>query len=1143
VEIDPSLVRTPAELAECLNRLRNRRGLSYEEMERRSRALRGRGLQLLGKSTVGEIVTGRSLPSIEKLRAFLVVCQVPATEVPGWRAAWERARSAQQAAPRGVTRVRDARHRDLGVHAAIQVDGQSGDLPSYVPRDIDGPLRDFLTTAAEQGGFVVLLGGSSVGKSRMLFEALLAIVPDWQLIHPDFGDPGQLRALAGSPAPRMVVWLDELQRYLTPGASLAAGDVRTLVHAGAILVGTMWPGEYTSRIAPSETGDDGSRPLLKLAQVFDVAGEFTTAEQQRAREAAKADERIRVAMSSPDGGLTQVLAAGPQLVRWWEQAPTPYASAVATAALDARRLGLHGPASRDMLATAAPGYLSVSQRARAPRDWLDQALAYATTLLHGATSALVPVGGAAMGRVDGYQVADYLLQHGRRIRREVCPPASFWEAMQQTDRADDLERLAGEAERRMRYHRAERLYRHADAAGGRIAGRELIELLVRQGRVDDAIAFLRTCTDPAPGWILIKHLLNEGDIDRAREAALALPEAARQTAEKLADGLLTQGRRDDVTHLLDLLPPAAAAQAALRLVVHLVREGLLDDALEAILANPGDEYRSGEDLVLTALLERGRTDDAIDFLQRRPDKGPFSGAADRLCVLLATEDRHGELRALSDAGSRTATRHLARVLTGSDRLDEAFELLRTRGDFGTSVENARLSEKLTAIGRVDDAAELLRSGATNSDMLHQARLIDLLTAHGRYDEAIGLLRTWALRGEKPAHDKLVRLLEKLSRTDQLTNYLWTRARKGNHNATNQLRRLLARQGRHEDLLQLNRDLAKTGDGEAINESARLLCERGAIDEALTVLQGRDSPGSRYQASKLLAELGRWDELRALADAGDSAARSQLATRLVQLDQLEERAEKGDRIAADRLARRLAELGREDDLRRVADAGNDAAAEQFARSLADGGRIDELRERADGGDRRAAMRLADELVRLDQRDELRRRSTSGDMVACGRLAYLLRREGRTGDEIEVLREHQQHGPVAKRLADLLKEDGRIDEAIAVLEPHMGATSWPADFSLMILLQRRADVERLRKLAGTGYSPALSALAHACARTSRVDEAVELWRDLAARAEFGAEEHLAQLLAEHDRLDDLRREVDAGNRYAVKHADGRIAVDDD
>src|SRR5690349_6966418 len=60
--------------------------------------------------------------------------------------------------------------RRLGVHEAISVPGTAaGALPEYVPRDADaGPsgVRARVAAAAERGGFVLLVGGSSVGKTR-----------------------------------------------------------------------------------------------------------------------------------------------------------------------------------------------------------------------------------------------------------------------------------------------------------------------------------------------------------------------------------------------------------------------------------------------------------------------------------------------------------------------------------------------------------------------------------------------------------------------------------------------------------------------------------------------------------------------------------------------------------------------------------------------------------------------------------------------------------------------------------------------------------------------------------------------------------------------------------------------------------------
>jgi hypothetical protein len=202
----------------------------------------GQRREVLAKTTVGEIVTGSRLPTKGKLLAFLSVCEVAAGDLPQWLAAWERAVTAGLSRPPGGVRVRDTDPRRLGVHAAIHLDSAPGELPVYVPRDIDARLRGALSAGTERGCFVLLVGGSSVGKTRTMHEAVLHVLPDWWLVHPDPDDPDMLRALAVAPAPRTVVWLDELQRYLRGG--LTAGSVRSLLRDGAVLAATMWPDEY-----------------------------------------------------------------------------------------------------------------------------------------------------------------------------------------------------------------------------------------------------------------------------------------------------------------------------------------------------------------------------------------------------------------------------------------------------------------------------------------------------------------------------------------------------------------------------------------------------------------------------------------------------------------------------------------------------------------------------------------------------------------------------------------------------------------------------------------------------------------------------------------------------------------------------------
>jgi hypothetical protein len=240
-----------------------------------------------------------------------------------------------------------------------------------------------------------------------LFEAVKPVVPDWWLLHPV--DAAAVRVFADAATPRTVVWLDELQRYLTQPGGVPVGTVRALLAAKVLVAATLWPGEYTARTAlripgqPDPYAED--RELLGLARVVEVPDMFSAAERTRAGDLV-GDQRIRAALATRDAGVTQVLAAGPELIRWWEHADVSdarqcYGKAVITAALDARRVGAAAALTRDFLITAAPAYLSSAQLATAESDWFDQAIGYATTRLHGATACLSPVA-AGIGQIAGW---------------------------------------------------------------------------------------------------------------------------------------------------------------------------------------------------------------------------------------------------------------------------------------------------------------------------------------------------------------------------------------------------------------------------------------------------------------------------------------------------------------------------------------------------------------------------------------------------------------------------------------------------------------------------------------------------------------------------------------------------------------------
>ena len=134
------------------------------------------------------------------------------------------ARGVGPARPPKAVWVSETDPRRLGVHAAISVPGVSDEIPpESVLRDTDDGefgVRAKVAAAARRGGFVLLVGGSSVGKTRCAFEAVGALLPDWWLVHP--AGSAEVAALAAAPSPRMVVWLDELQRFLGKEHGLTA---------------------------------------------------------------------------------------------------------------------------------------------------------------------------------------------------------------------------------------------------------------------------------------------------------------------------------------------------------------------------------------------------------------------------------------------------------------------------------------------------------------------------------------------------------------------------------------------------------------------------------------------------------------------------------------------------------------------------------------------------------------------------------------------------------------------------------------------------------------------------------------------------------------------------------------------------------
>jgi hypothetical protein len=622
------------------------------------------------------------------------------------------------------------------VHAAISVPGVPDEaLPEYVPRDTDAAesgVRAKVTAVAKQGGFVLLVGGSSVGKTRCAVEAVMAVLPDWWLVHP--AGPAEVAALAAAPPPRTVVWLDELQDYLDGEHGLTGGVVRALLGAPhpAVIIGTMWPDFYTAyTTVPASGGADPQareREVLDLAVVVRISAAFSPAEQDRARDAATRDPQLRVALEAAGYGLTQTLAAAPQLIARWADAQTasPYAWAVLTAALDAARLGARAPLSPELLRAAAPGYCTSQQQAEAPKKWFKKALAYATEKLHGAAAALSPAGTGMgrMGQVAGYTAADYLIQHASQERRDERVPAGTWDAVLSHIRdPGDTARLADSASNRLLYRYAIPLYRHAADAGHGLAASELAKLLAKRGDLDGLRARADTGDEYAASE-LAKLLAKRGDLDGLRALAdSGHGMAALQLAALLSDRgdlgeakQILRARADagDVTAAILLaergdlgeveqIPRARADAGDQTAAILLAERGDLGEAEHIPRARADGRYAAW--LAARRLAELGD----LDGLRARADAGE-GFAALRLAKLLAERGDLDGLRARADAGDEYAASELAKLLAKRGDLDG----LRALVDVGNEVAGVRLADLLEKLGRGEEA-ERLRQFGLNPD--------------------------------------------------------------------------------------------------------------------------------------------------------------------------------------------------------------------------------------------------------------------------------------------------------------------------------------------------------------------------------------------------------------------------------------------
>lgn len=402
----------------------------------------------------------------------------------------------------------------LGVHPAAVLEGTR--VPPFVQRDRLPDLENALAT----DGFVLVVGDSTAGKTRLAYESMRISLPRYLCIRPETPDALPAAVALAKRKRRSVLWLDDLERYLGATTSLprlVLATIRTqerdeLCHR-----------HDADRSSGERQAARAGRELLNLVTT-EIRLDRMWSEVEIALARSTPDERITQALASVDKhGVAESIAAGPQLLQSWRDARDVRGAALVSAAVDARRAGHHRPLPPDLLQMLHVVYLPAASR---PGTW-EAALAWATRPLHATSSLLEPAGG-------GYLAFDYL------VDTSTSPiPEATWRTLIAEAPPADLAKLAWRASFHGQVDQVERAFDRVLGAGLHMVALEVAMCLGDAGRADRATELLTLLADRATSpedrlvirdrlaWELGQKYWDTGDPVRALEVA-------RQVAEDSA---------------------------------------------------------------------------------------------------------------------------------------------------------------------------------------------------------------------------------------------------------------------------------------------------------------------------------------------------------------------------------------------------------------------------------------------------------------------------------------------------------------------------------------------------------------------------------------------------------------------------------
>jgi hypothetical protein len=241
-----------------------------------------------------------------------------------------------------LPRIADLNPYRLGATASAFGNSQDyGRQDPYVPR-LGNDVDHRLFKALDGSDLVLLVGPSKAGKTRTCFEAILKHSPHARLLAPL---PGMFARLVEHPRVQdsddaVVVWLDDLDRFLTHSSSLTPALLARLTNrSGRTIAIATLRSEARARLreATGELTRD-ARLLLEQARTIHLASTSSDPSEQSLAAAIYPNQDIR-------HGLAEGLAGAPRLLEGHDDAlhTNPVLHAVVEAVVDWARAGRADP--------------------------------------------------------------------------------------------------------------------------------------------------------------------------------------------------------------------------------------------------------------------------------------------------------------------------------------------------------------------------------------------------------------------------------------------------------------------------------------------------------------------------------------------------------------------------------------------------------------------------------------------------------------------------------------------------------------------------------------------------------------------------------------------------------------------------------